>query len=103
LRLLATADGQVDLWPQGPGQYVCGPKGYTTAGKGVSYMAGTLLGRIGENGKIFVMGERYDGTPGEEGRLYLHIVPSPWNNASSGTFQVHITTENVGFSAASTK
>jgi hypothetical protein len=100
LKLQVTAEGQVDLWPQGPGQYMTTPKGYTTAGKGVTYMAGTLLGRVGDNGKIFVIGERYDGAPGEEGRLFLHIVPSPWNNASAGAYQVHISTENVGFSSA---
>ena len=61
-------------------------------------MAGTLLGRVGENGKVFVIGERYDNVPGEEGKLYLHIVPSPWNNASSGTYQVHITTEQAALS-----
>jgi hypothetical protein len=100
LKLLVTADGQVDLWPQGPGQYMCPPKGYTTAGKGVTYMAGTVLGKIGENGKIFVIGDRYDSAPGEEGRLYLHIVPSPWGNPSSGTYQVHISTEHAGLSVA---
>ena len=96
LRLVASAEGQVELWPQQPGQYVCSPKGYSTAGKGTTFMAGTLLGKIGENGKCFVIGERYDSVASEEGRLFLHIVPSPWNNASTGTYQVHITTEHIG-------
>src|SRR5262249_17034496 len=33
-RMVITSEGQVDLWPQSPGQYVAGPKGYNTAGKG---------------------------------------------------------------------
>jgi hypothetical protein len=98
-RLVITADGQVDLWPQGPGQYITGPKGYTTAGKGGNFMAGSLLGKVGENGKVFLIGDRFDGTPGEEGKLFLHIVPSPWNNASSGTFRVRITTDHMALSS----
>jgi hypothetical protein len=92
VRLLINADGQVDLWPQGSGQYMATPKGYTTAGKGSTFMAGALVGRVGEHGKQFLIGERYDGAPGEEGRLYLHIVPSPWNNASTGSYRARIST-----------
>ena len=92
VRLLINADGQVDLWPQGSGQYMTTPKGYTTAGKGSTFMAGALVGRVGDHGKQFLIGERYDGAPGEEGRLYLHIVPSPWNNASTGSYRARIST-----------
>ncbi len=99
LRLVIRGEGQVDLWPQGPGQYVTTPKGYSTAGKGGVYMAGALLGRIGESGKIFVIGEHYDANPLGEGKLYLHIVPSPWNNASSGNYKVRIRTDYVALSA----
>ena len=89
-RLIITAEGQVDLWPSGPGQYMTTPKGYTTAGKGSTYMAGALVGRIGEAGKMFLIGERYDGRPAEEGRLHLLIVPSPWNNSSTGSYRVKV-------------
>lgn len=92
-RLVVNSDGQVDLWPQGPGQYLAAPKGYNTAGKGGQFMAGALVGRIGENGKAFFIGERYEGTASEEGRLYLLIVPSPWNNASAGNYRVRIQTD----------
>ncbi len=95
LRLHIRGDGQVDLWPQTPGQYMTGPKGYTTAGKGGAHMAGTLLGRVGSDGKVFVVGDRFEGIPGREGRLYLHIVPSPWNNASTGNYRVKIRTDYV--------
>jgi len=94
-RMLVTGEGQVDLWPQGPGQYLATPKGYNTAGKGGQFMAGALIGRVGETGKAFLIGERYDGTAHEEGKLYLQIVPSPWNNASGGQYRVRIQTDHV--------
>jgi hypothetical protein len=99
MRLVIVSEGQVDLWPQGPGQYMTTPKGYTTAGKGSSFMAGCLVGRIGEAGKAFLIGERYDGTPSDEGKLYLQIVPSPWNNASTGSYRVRVSTDHVALTA----
>ena len=95
LRVTIHGSGQVDLWPQGPGQYVTGPKGYSTPGKGGTHMAGSLLGRVGDAGKVFLVGERYDGVPGDEGKVFLHIVPSPWNNASTGAYKVKIATDHV--------
>lgn len=89
-RLHVVADGQVDLWPQGPGQYVAAPKGYNTAGKGGQFLAGSLIGRIGEAGKAFFIGERLDVAPREEGRLFLQITPSPWNNVAAGQYRVKI-------------
>lgn len=94
-RLIITGEGQVDLWPQGPGQYMATPKGYNTAGKGGQFMAGALVGRVGENGKAFLIGERYEGNVAEEGKLYLQIVPSPWNNASTGNYRVRVQTDNI--------
>jgi hypothetical protein len=94
-KMLLTGEGQVDLWPQGPGQYLAAPKGYNTAGKGGQFMAGALVGKVGENGKAFYIGERYEGAAAEEGKLYLQIVPSPWNNASAGQYRVRIQTDHV--------
>ena len=88
-RLVVTAGGTVDLWPQGPGQYTTGPKGYSTAGKGGQFMAGALIGRIGD-GQPFFIGERFDGAVRDGGRLFLLIVPSPWNNPSSGEVRVEV-------------
>jgi hypothetical protein len=87
-RLYVEAEGSVDLWPQGPGQYVAAPKGYNTAGKGGQFMAGALVGKIGEQGKAFFIGEKFQGATPEEGKVYLQITPSPWNNASSGGYRV---------------
>jgi hypothetical protein len=90
--ILINATGQVDLWPATPGQYTTGPTGYRNAGtvQGTGHHAGTLLGRVGDAGKVFPIGERYEATPNQEGRLYLAIAPSPWNNASGGGYQVRI-------------
>jgi hypothetical protein len=90
--LRITASGQVDLWPQQPGGYLATPAGYKQAAGPGGRLPGALLGRIGENGKAFVIGERWEEVPSEEGKLYLHIVPSPWNNPSSGSYEVKVTT-----------
>ncbi len=89
--VVITASGMVDLWPASAGQYTTGPKGYQNAGTvgGTPYHAGTLLGRIGEQGKVFVVGERFEGTPGE-GRLFLSIAPSVWNNQVAGEYKVKV-------------
>jgi coenzyme F420-reducing hydrogenase gamma subunit len=97
LRLQITANGSVNLWPQGPG-YVCTPRGYNVNGPQVAvggqasaaFPAGALVGRIGEDGAPFLIGETYTGSPNRDGRLFLHIVPSPWNNASTGNYLVKV-------------
>jgi hypothetical protein len=63
----------------GPGGVAFGP-----------YLPGALVGRVGENGKIFVVGSRFDGTATEEGKLYLRIVPFPGSPESSGTYNVRV-------------
>jgi hypothetical protein len=93
VRLVIAASGTVNLWPQGGG-YTCSPKGYGAVGPsppGTQFQAGALLGRIGEDGPAFLIGEHFDSNLSRDGRLYLHIVPSPWQNASIGTYQVKIT------------
>jgi len=96
--LVITASGTVDLWPQTPGQYTATPKGYGQPGptKAGRFMSASLVGRIGETGTPFLIGDRYEGAPGQEGHLQLHIVPSPWNNASTGSYTVKISTSGVG-------
>ena len=93
-RLHVAAGGTVNLFPQNVGgNFSCGPRGLQggQVAPGLQYPAGTLLGRIGPDGPMFVIGDRYDGTPNREGKLYLHIAPSPWNpNASVGSYNVKI-------------
>jgi len=82
--------GIVDLWPQG-GNYKTGPDAMPRMGTSPDGSpSGMLLGRIGEKGKPFHVGARYNGTSSESGRLYLRIACSPWNNASTGSYAVKI-------------
>ena len=88
LRLMAS--GQVDLWPQEPGQYMTSAKGVGNA-RPPAYSAGSLIGKIGENGTPFLVGEKYDGKAGTSGKLYLHIIPSHWGGPSAGSYEVKLT------------
>ena len=98
-KLTITASGQVDLWPQGPGNYMSSPQGYNVGGGqliiggGINRRRinpGALMGRIGDSGAPFLVGENYEGAPSGEGKLFLQIGPSPWQNESSGSYQVKI-------------
>jgi hypothetical protein len=93
-RLLITASGQVDLVPNQAGRYLSGPRGYGNAGKGQAFVEGMLIGKIGSSGKPFAIGERFEGRPSAQGNLYLHIVPSAWQNAATGSYQVKINVSN---------
>ena len=48
--------------------------------------------------ELFLIGERYEVNSTDEGKLFMHIIPSPWNNASSGLYRVRVTTEHVAVS-----
>ena len=102
--VVITAKGLVDLSPDDPGQMMSGPGGYRAGiagpggggfggggkgAKGVSKAsAGLLIGKIGENGDTFIIGERYEGTPTQDGKLYLQINPSTYSTQSTGTYDV---------------
>jgi hypothetical protein len=94
MRFLVTANGNVNLWPQNGG-FTCGPDGFDQNGgfgpRG-QMLPGSLIGRIGENGPQFLIGSRHEGTADREGKLYLSMVPSPWQrNGSIGSYTVKIT------------
>jgi hypothetical protein len=102
-----TAKGSIDLWRQQPGQYATGPDGLAnTIGKGGVHKAGKLIGKIGATGVVFEIGEKLSITATETGQLYLKIVESPWNNVSSGQYEVRImqlflgTKQRVGLCSA---
>jgi hypothetical protein len=91
--LSVTASGQVDLMTNGGGNMVTGPTGSRQWGGGnAGHPAGALLGKIGDSGSVFVVGESYKTTCKKEGRLYLQIAPGPWGNANmvSGSYKVNI-------------
>jgi hypothetical protein len=89
--LKVVASGQVDLWPDDSGQYMTTPRGYGNA-RPPAFSAGSLVGKIGDNGAPFLIGEKFDGKAGGSGKLYLHIIPSQWGNASKGSYEVKIAT-----------
>jgi hypothetical protein len=106
--LQITATGTVDLQPVpgAAGTSVVGPDGAGGArmargggfpaggGRGFARAGGgVLMGRIGENGKVFVVGSHFEGTATDDGKLYLRITPSPYNIDSSGTYDVRV---NIG-------
>jgi hypothetical protein len=91
--MLITVTGEVDLLNDGTGQFITGPRGArNVGGRGGQHLPGALLGRIGTNGPTFLVGERYEATPTTEGKLYLCIVPGPWNNQVSGGYKCKIVT-----------
>jgi hypothetical protein len=95
--LSVVATGEIDLLNDGSGQFITGPRGTrNVGGRGGQFPPGALVGKIGDTGATFLVGDRYDRTPTQEGKLYLAIIPGPWNNQVSGSFEVKIAT---GFSA----
>jgi hypothetical protein len=92
--LQITAGGEVDLLPGN--NFFSGPQGNPDVGgrggPGNRYTPGTLLGKVGESGTPFVIGERYSGAPAGEGKLFLNIVPGPWGGQpAGGNYKVKIT------------
>jgi hypothetical protein len=89
--LALAASGRVDLVPAQSGQHVSGPVGYAAQGEG-GYQAGTLLGRVGEDGEVFVAGQYYEGRSAKAGRLYLRIVPLAGGSGLAGAYHVKVST-----------
>jgi hypothetical protein len=89
-QLSITASGQIDCWPQTPGQYMAGPGGHNIPGKDGRYLTGALIGRIGEHNESFMVGEQFEAPVNNEGKLFLRIVSSSWGTASVGTYKVKV-------------
>ena len=83
------ASGQVSLYRGGG--YEAGPKGHASYPSPTgTHQSGALIGRVGTSGEVFLVGEKYLGTPKESGKLYLRLAPSPWPGQASGSFKVSI-------------
>ena len=89
--LALAASGRVDLVPAQAGQHVSGPAGYAAPGEG-GYAAGALLGRVGEDGEVFVVGQGYQGRSAGGGRLYLRVVPLANGTGPAGAYHVTVST-----------
>jgi hypothetical protein len=106
--IVITATGLIDVWPQQGGQFMCGPAGFQQSRNGNNpggaikggrkignvlngqIHGGMLIGKIGEDGDYFMIGDRFDARPETEGKLYLHIGPSQWNCQCIGQYEVKI-------------
>jgi hypothetical protein len=99
LGLVIVGSGQVDLVPQQAGQHVSNPNGYTAVGVahaalgGQAFLAGSLVGRIGETGEPFLVGQRFSGKRAAVGKLYLAIVPLPGAASATGSYTVKVATD----------
>lgn len=95
--LVIKASGQIDFangqpLPPGAGPIVSGPEGSANVGRGTGgYSVGTLLGKIGDRGDVFVIGPRLEGKTVQEGRLHLMVVPWPGaENPPTGSYKVNL-------------
>ena len=114
MSLSITASGTIDLMPNQPGNALAtpdgmgqrGPMGQVMPNNGLAAQAagkgrggrqqqqwGTLMGKIGDRGRAFVVGSKYQGVVTEDGKLYLRILPGPYNVDSSGTYEVQVHSE----------
>jgi hypothetical protein len=94
--LQINASGEIDLMPGNGGQFVSGPQGtnlHGNQGPG-SRLPGMLIGKIGERGTVFNIGENYRGAPAQEGKLYLQIMSGRFggNQPAQGAYTVRINT-----------
>ena len=85
------ASGEIDL-QGGNGQFKSGPTGNGQFGnRGDTFLPGALVGRIGEKGREFLIGDHHEAKSTERGKLYLRIAGGPWGNQSVGEYKVKIT------------
>lgn len=56
----------------------------------VTSSPGALVGRIGESGRTFVIGSRYEAPAAEDGKLYVRIVPPSGGGETVGAYEVRI-------------
>jgi hypothetical protein len=91
----AEASGTIQIY-QGNG-YATQPDGYMSYQPPMGQpRAGALIARVGPKGTVFTLGAKFRGKAPESGRLYVRIQQSPWNNESTGSFEVKIRTSFVG-------
>jgi hypothetical protein len=100
-KLDITASGEINVDPMNRinNPAICRgirPEGTTNLVSGEGHKVGNLLGKIGPDGPLFVIGPRYSGFAAREGKLYLRIV-TIWHANScqaEGTYQVQVSAEN---------
>jgi hypothetical protein len=97
-RLEITTTGQINLDPNNTLMNALfnkvGPDGHPQLNTGEG-IGGVLMGRIGTDGPVFVVGSRYSGVPQIEGKLFLRIITlEPTNNLKAqGSYMVDISSQ----------
>jgi hypothetical protein len=98
-RLEITATGELNLDPMNRiNNQFCRnvkPDGTPQLVSGEGHQPGQLLGRIGTDGPIFLVGSHYNGFPNRDGKLYLRIVTIWHANTiqAEGTYRVKVTSQ----------
>ena len=88
-KLKITASGTV-YWMGGSFDYASGPDGiYHPYCSDLRFLHEAILGKVGDNGTVFLVGSLYLGIPGEVGELSL-FTNDNCKSDNSGSFQVRI-------------
>jgi hypothetical protein len=92
--IVIQATGEIDL-QGGNGQFKSGPSGNGQFGGGFRgnggvFLPGALVGRIGEKGREFLIGDHHEAKPADRGKLYLRVICGPWGNQLVGEYKVKI-------------
>lgn len=94
VNLTIIASGEIDMYATDGyvGQYVGTPKGKKAwpGSTGQPLEPGTLIGRIGESGKVFVVKDQFDEFAPASGRLYLRAAGNPYNVRTTGSYSIRI-------------
>ena len=101
LRIEITATGEINMDPNNQlnapqATRNIRPEGTNQLGSGEPpYLCGMLLGKVGPDGPVFVIGSRHTLVPTREGKLHLRIVTLETTNniRAEGSYQVRITAE----------
>jgi hypothetical protein len=95
VNLTIIATGEIDMYATDGyvGQYVGTPKGKKAwpGSTGLPIEPGTLIGRIGDSGKTFVVKDQFDEYAPATGRLYLRAAGNPYNVRTTGEYKIRIT------------
>jgi hypothetical protein len=84
------ASGQINVSDYGVSAGPSGTRQYSGNTFGNFPML-SLVGKIGKNGKPFLVGDQHRSRPKQGGRLYLAVIPFTYNPGNaSGTYQVRI-------------
>lgn len=91
-KLYITASGTIEFWPSGPGLYLSTPNGLQSVfGRDFNQLkAGSVIGKIGEFGIPFVIGEKLKFDNTAKVPLYLQIVEPGWRDLPEPVGSYHI-------------